>query len=110
MPDDPQPPTSPWPYGAQPPTEPTPEDKAALPGELPPGWPAAAESDASFVDAEQQLAPGAIVERTYFDPYRGAGGEDVTVRGIVTSVGDEGVRVALLNETDPLPADELTEL
>jgi hypothetical protein len=81
----------------------------------PPPPPPPYADELAAVPSGTTVAVGDLVSRTYFDPYSGAGGRDVTVRGIVVAVetdtaGGQLAAVAILATSDPVPAGELTVL
>ena len=75
----------------------------------------AATQDVVAAPAETTAAPAAapalkagdLVSHTYFDPYIGAGGEEVSVSAIVIAVKDDKALVSFLPVSGPIPVDEL---
>ncbi len=87
----------------------TPAKKAAAAKKSAPSTSDASAPPAEHHDSSRKVKAGQIVTWTHFDPYSGAGGEDVTRHGLVVAVDDDGARVFFLEgASDPLPLDDLT--
>jgi hypothetical protein len=64
-------------------------------------------ADVPASTAAADVKAGQLVSHTYFDPYIGAGGEEVTRVAIVLAVADGKALVSFLPVSGPLPVDEL---